>query len=207
MVCKTSRQRPRSRSFGSSSSIGVACAAGVFALGCGSDSKDGPVGPPSVVGSSLDGNSLVVRFANTRGAYSLTCEGAMALVKASGEPWVNESPACGAGAYFLDGELHDNQSSVDCATCTEGICVPFAPETTFSIAERFSVGFLSMPDAGAASASDAGAEADSGLGGSLPAYETRPYPGPYQLAVRYHAESSCAGPLVETAAVTLEPTN
>jgi hypothetical protein len=178
---------------------------GLLALGC-SDSDEEAGGPPTVSGFALDGDLVNFRFAHTKGVYSLTCETGTELVKANGEPWVNETPACGSGAYYLDGVRHENQPELDCAPCSHNLCIAFASESSISVGERFLAGVVSVSDAGADAGLGGAASpgADGGAGIDFPAFETRPYLGPYQLIVRYRADSSCAGALLESAPVSVE---
>lgn len=219
MACRATRPRVNRHGLWLGTSLAAAgrglalpCALallGVLALGC-SDSEKEAGGPPTVSGFERDGNFVNFRFAHTRGVYSLTCERGTELTKASGEPWVDETPVCGSGAYYLDGVRHENQPELDCVPCSNSFCVAFGSESSISVGERFLAGVVSVSDAGADAGADGSGDgdaapgADGGTGVDFPALETRPYLGPYQIIVRYRLDSSCAGDLVESAPLSIQ---
>lgn len=202
----------------------AAAALCVAALGCTDDEEKGG-GPPVIRTAERVGNAIILTWDNARGVYAESCGQSSQLVKASGEPWIDETPECGAGSYVIDGVIVPNEADTVCSSCQVRGCVPFTEERSFAIGERFRNGVVVVSDAGVgdgdtagegamggrasdAAADDGGADAgiaDAGIAGvELPAYESRPYTDPLLIVIRYHDDSRCAGPLIELPPMPLE---
>lgn len=173
----------------------------------GSSAQSGDMGEqapdhPTFVSAERQGALVEISFANTSAAFVLLCTTGTELLKSSGQAWTDATPACGTGAYYLDGEYRDNPPGA--AGCCDGpsSCVPFAAAQTFVAADRVRTGAREEDDAGVETASDAGVDAGSNV--ALPVLDTRPDPGPYQLVIRYYEDAECSVGLYELEPISVD---
>jgi hypothetical protein len=152
----------------------------------GTSGTAGAVAGPTMNHAEWFDRNVRVVFDGSQGAWELVCGSTeTSLIKANHRPFVDERPACGT-PYYLDGRYDENVESEICYGCDYVACVPFPASKTFSVLEYVQNGVRPAPDDGA------GGEA--GAGGAPPDIAdiySHPYPGPYELTIRYYTDRTC----------------
>ncbi len=136
------------------------------------------------------------------GLYLRSCSNATRFAKASGEPWRNDTPAPGTGAYYLGSEYMPNEM-VSGPWCDLMVCTPFPESLVFNTWDIVETGRRTPPadlagTAGAAGATGATPDPTGGEGGvAEPAGELVPVvepvyvEGPFTFTATYYTDPAC----------------
>jgi hypothetical protein len=171
---------------------------GGFAGGAGTGGASGAY--PTMSSAELTTNGVIVHYRDIELASEIICGFGTTVVKASGQPWIDDRPPCGQ-PYYIDDVYEENPLRLGCMGCDYRTCSPFPRSHTFPTVDYVLVGFKAAPNGGAGGEGSGG---EAGAGDEIPDIESRIYRGALTLTIRYHTDGRCAGDLQEQPPVTFQ---
>jgi hypothetical protein len=159
---------------------------------------------PTMSSAELTTNGVIVHYRDIELASELICGFGTTVVKASGQPWIDDRPPCGQ-PYYIDDVYQENPLSLACLGCDFRRCSPFPRSHTFRTVDYVQTGYRPPPNDGAGGEGGASGEA-GGAGGinEIPDIQSQIYRGPLTLTIRYYTDGRCAGDLQEQPPVTFQ---